>query len=461
MSASRGLRPRPPSPQLILVHQPRPRPPVRAQATYLLYGFLALIAFGTLLLLLPVSSRGTGAAPLLTALFTATSAVCVTGLVVVDTHDYWSPFGQAVILALIHLGGLGFMTSSTLLFIVAGRRLSMRQRLMVGETLGRLGTSDVGRLVRRIVFVTLAIEALGILLILLFEARDGLSASDLWPSVFTAISAFNNAGMDVEGGFVSLVDSRGQPGVVAVTMALVMLGGLGYAVLADIAIRRNWRRLAADTKMVLVSSFALWLVGAAAFIVLEHPWDRGLRAGDVTDAFGMSVFARTAGFAVVHPGTLEPATLFMLAGLMFVGGASASTAGGIKLATFSAIVATVFAALRGRDRVTMFEREIAARQVYRALSVATLSIAVVFLLTFALATAEEKPFLDLLFEAISAFGTVGLSTGITTELSSVGQLALIVGMYVGRLGPLTIALALMERVHAAPVRYPPEEISIG
>lgn len=439
----------------------RARAPGRAHPSYLLLGFIVLIAVGTLLLSLPLATRGAGGAPFMTALFTATSAVCVTGLVVEDTRDYWSPMGQATILVLIHLGGLGFMTSSTLLFILAGRRLSMRQRLLVGDTLGRMGVADVGRLVRRIVLASLAIEAVGATLILLLSG-DGFDGQAVWRAAFTAISAFNNAGLDLEGGFSSLVERRDEGGAIVVVMALVMLGGLGYAVIADVSLRRNWRRLTADTKIVLVTSLALWVGGALTFLLLEHPWsERPVQGTDALDAFAMSVFARTAGFAVVNPATLEAATLFMLAALMFVGGASASTAGGIKLSTLSTLVATAGAALRRHERVTLFEREIAPRLIYRALSVALLSLVVVFLLTFTLATAHDLPFIELLFEAVSAFGTVGLSTGITPELSTGAQLALIVGMYVGRLGPLSVALALMQRPMVQPLRYPSEEISIG
>ncbi|MGE0228895.1 MAG: TrkH family potassium uptake protein [Dehalococcoidia bacterium] len=450
-SVRRGVR--------LRVQPPVAHSPVRAHSSYLLLGFFALIAAGTLLLWLPMASRAEGAAPFMTALFTATSAVCVTGLVVVDTNDYWSPMGQATILALIHLGGLGFMTSSTLLFILAGRRLSLRQRLLVGDTLGRTDTTDVGQLVRRIVLFSVSIEATGVLLLFVLDGQ--LSGRALWRATFTAISGFNNAGMDVEGGFSSLIARRDDEATVIVVMALVMLGGLGYAVLADLSLRRSWQRLQVETKIVLVSSVVLWAGGALAFLILEHPWNRELAGNDVLDASAMSVFARTAGFSVVNPASLEPATLFMLAGLMFVGGASASTAGGIKLSTLSTLVATVGAALRGHERVTLFEREIASRHVYRALSVALLSLAVVFLLTFTLATIEGLPFLDLMYEAVSAFGTVGSSTGITPELSTAGQLALIVGMYIGRLGPLTVALALLQRSQMEPLRYPTEEISIG
>ncbi|MGE0229823.1 MAG: TrkH family potassium uptake protein [Dehalococcoidia bacterium] len=450
-SVRRGVR--------LRIQPPVARSPVRAHSSYLLLGFIALIAAGTMLLWLPAASRAEGAAPFMTAFFTATSAVCVTGLVVVDTNDYWSPMGQVTILVLIHLGGLGFMTSSTLLFILAGRRLSVRQRLLVGDTLGRTATTDVGQLVRRIVLFSVSIEAIGALLIFMLDGQ--LNGRALWRAVFTAISGFNNAGMDIEGGFSSLVGRRDDEATVIIVMALVMLGGLGYAVLADISLRRSWRRLAVDTKIVLVSSVILWVGGALAFLILEHPWNRQLAGNDVLDASAMSVFARTAGFSVVNPTSLEPATLFMLAGLMFVGGASASTAGGIKLSTLATLIATVGAALRGHERVTLFEREIAPHHVYRALSVALLSLAVVFILTFTLASLEGLPFLDMMYEAVSAFGTVGSSTGITPELSTGAQLALIVGMYIGRLGPLTVALALLQRSRTEPLRYPTEEISIG
>jgi trk system potassium uptake protein TrkH len=391
--------------------------------------------------------------------------VCVTGLVVVDTHDYWSPFGQVVILLLIHLGGLGFMTSASLLFLLAGRRLSLRHRLLAGETLGRAGTANVGRLVARIAIVAVAIELTGAALLLALSARDGLTGHDAWRSLFTAISAFNNAGIDLEGGFGSLTSWRSDTALLFVVMALVMLGGLGYAVLADVAGRRRWQRLAVETKIVLATSVALWLVGAAAFFLLEHV-SAGNTEGTtfktgITDALAMSVFARSSGFAVVDMAGLQQATLFMLSGLMFIGGASASTAGGIKVSTFSALFVAVVAALRGRERVTVFEREITTRQVYRALSVAWLSVALVFVVAFALATLHDAPFIDLFFEAVSAFGTAGLSTGVTPDLPAAAQVALILAMYIGRLGPLTIALALMQLAQVEQVRYPAEEISIG
>jgi trk system potassium uptake protein TrkH len=311
-----------------------------------------------------------------------------------------------------------------------------------------------------------AIEAVGAVLLLALFAGDGLSGRDAWRAVFTSVSAFNNAGLDVEGGFRSLVASRGDAPMLLVVMALVMLGGLGYAVMADMATRRSWRRFALDTKIVLSTSAVLWVAGAIVFFIVEQRSGGALRGESfgtgVTDAFAMSVFARTAGFTVIEVAALQQATLFLFTGLMFIGGASASTAGGIKVSTFASLVLATLAALRGRERVNVFEREIPTPQIYRALSVAMLSAAMVFGLAFTLAVLHSAGFLDVFFEAVSAFGTAGLSTGITPDLSAGPQLVLIAGMYIGRLGPLTIALALMQRAaDREQFRYPAQEISIG
>jgi trk system potassium uptake protein TrkH len=446
-------------PQRITITPPRYPGPRRANPAYVVYAFAALIALGTLLLMLPIAARE-GSASFMVAWFTATSAVCVTGLVVVDTHDYWSPFGQAVILVLIKLGGLGLMTGATLLFLLAGRRISLRQRLMTGETLGRLGVAGMRRLVARIALLSVSIEATGAGLLLALDARDGLVAHDLWASLFTAISAFNNAGIDLEGGFQSLAAQRADVPFLLILMALVMLGGLGYAVMTETASQRRWQRFTLDTKIVLATNAVLWPLGAAMFFVLERETAIPLTQR-VTDAAAMSVFARTAGFAVMDIATLQQATLVMLAGLMFIGGASASTAGGIKVSTFTALFFALLAAFRGDERVSAFGRELPTRQVYRALTVALLSVAVVFWLSVGLAALEAQQFEDLLFEAASVFGTAGLSTGVTRDLGSDAHSLLIIGMFVGRLGPLTIALALMQRASPKPFRYPEQEISIG
>ena len=454
-------------PEIIDVPQRRVFRPPHAGPLLVLYGFAALIAVGTILLLLPVASHEPGSAGLLTALFTSTSAVCVTGLVVVDTWDYWTPFGQVVILALIQLGGLGFMTSATLMVILLGRRLSLRERMIAEETMGRLGSEHVRQLVRRIVLLTVTVELTGALLLILIYSRDGFAGLDVWRGIFTAVSAFNNAGFDIEGNFVSLAAHEGDPLVVAVPMVLVMLGGLGYAVIADVGRRRSWARLALNTKLVLLTSGLLWIGGALGYAVLERQdggtlEEAGWRVVALESA-AMSVFSRTAGFAVTNMLEVQQATLLLLITLMFIGGAAASTAGGIKMNTFSTLGLAILASIRGQERVTAFGREIPSRLIYRALSVALLSVAMVIVVSFVLAVLQhdQQPFLALLFETVSAFGTVGLSAGVTTDLSSASQWFIILTMYAGRLGPLTIALALAQRTAPERIRYPQEEVSIG
>jgi trk system potassium uptake protein TrkH len=433
----------------------------------LILGFALLVAMGTLLLMLPVATTARQGAQFTTALFTATSAVCVTGLVVVDTRDYWSAFGETVILVLIQLGGLGFMTSATLLLVLMGRRISLRQRMVTAETLGRLGVEHVGTLIRKIVVVTLAIEATGAAILTgLFCLTDRtLGVHEIWRGVFTAVSAFNNAGFDLEGGFRSLSDLRGNAPVLLVTAALVILGGTGFAIWSDLALRRRWSAFSLDTKLVLLTSVVLWGAGTVVIFLVEIRPGAALDGlSPVTaliDSFAMSVYARTAGFSVLNIAGLGNASLFFIAGLMFIGGAAASTAGGIKLTTFSTLFAAIVASLRGADHVTAFGREISWRQVNRALSIALLSLAVVFFIAFAASTTITRPFVDLLFESVSAFGTVGLSTGLTPDLTHAGRIVIAVAMFIGRLGPLTIALALAGRYRPVRFRYPEEAISIG
>ncbi len=445
------------------VRMPKPGPP---GPLYLVYGFAALIGVGTIILLLPISTASGAGTDFLTALFTATSAVCVTGLVVVDTGTFWSPFGQAVILVLFLLGGLGFMTSSTLLLILFGRRLSMHNRLLAGQTLGqRLSGMKTSKLVRRIVIATLAIQLTGAVLIMFWYARDGTTASELWRGFFTAISAFNNAGFDIEGGFRSLSAFRSDTVLLFIIAILVGLGGLGYAIWSDVARERRWRRLAIDTKLVLVTTASLLLIGALVPLVIEIQSGRIFANTDVVtvvaDSLFMSVVARTAGFSVVDIGSLSDATLFLFSGLMFIGGASASTAGGIKVGTFAILILTLVASLRGRDNIAAFRREIPRPLIYRAIAIVILAVFALALVVFLLDLFESLPFIAILFESVSAIANVGLSTGITPELSDLSRITLVLAMFIGRLGPLTVAVSLAARSRRDNFRYAEEDVNVG
>lgn len=454
--------------QVVEVERPPIRRPRRPGLSMLLGGFLLLIAAGTMLLLLPISYRGEGSVPFLTALFTSTSAVCVTGLTMMDTYEHWTTFGQVVILLLIQLGGLGFMASSTLLLLILGRRAGLSQRIVTRSLTGSLGASSVPDLMRRIVLMTLAFEAVGaVILMALFSAHEGeVTARTLWRGFFTAVSAFNNAGFDIEGGGRSLTHFSGNPLVLLTVAVLALAGSLSYPVIWDLRRTRRWRELTLNSKIVLSTFGALIVIGAVMVFAREAFRGGALESLTLPEAFASSLaesaYARTSGFTAFNLGAAEADVLLVLCGLMFIGGASASTAGGIKVNTFTTLFATIITSIRGQDRVHLFQREIPWSQVNRALSVALLSVAFVFAVTVALIATNDADPIGLIFEAFSAFATVGLSAGITGTLNAAGQLILIVAMFVGRVGPLTIALALANRFSGAErIRYPEAEVHIG
>ncbi|MCX7623059.1 MAG: potassium transporter TrkG [Thermomicrobium sp.] len=450
------------------VRLPRPRAPRRPRpiAVRLAVGFALLILAGTALLSLPFASADGQRVPLVDALFTATSAVCVTGLVVRDTATSWSGFGQAVILLLIQLGGFGFATSATLLLALLGIRPTLRDRLACGMSLGEPGPGGVVRLLRRLAVLTLAIELAGALVLLPTSiAVTGSVGHGLWWALFHSVSAFNNAGFDIVGGFRSLVPYQHAPQVLLPIAALVIAGGLSFAVLSDVARERRWGRLTLDSKIVLATTGLLLVVGTLLLLVFEwnNPYTLG-RLGlrdRLVNAFFHAVVPRTAGFNSLDVAHLRDESLFTTIGLMFIGGASGSFAGGIKVQSFAVLVLAVWTVLRGRPHVAAFGREIPAEFVYRAMAIALLAVALVFASSFVVSLVEPFGLLALWFEVTSAFGTVGLSTGITPELHSVSKLVLVATMFVGRLGPLTLALALAERARPEPVRYARTAVALG
>ncbi len=442
----------------------RPRSP----AGVLIVGFAVVIAIGTVLLMLPAASASGAWTRPLDALFTATSAVCVTGLVVLDTGTAWSPFGHVVILALIQVGGFGFMTGSTLLlFLLVGRRTGLRDRILVQASTGVPELGDVTKLVKRIAIFTIIAELAGAIVLSLAFASEGLGPGQAaWWGIFHSISAFNNAGFDLTGGFKSLADYAGDAWILGAIGALIILGGLGYAIVGDALAKRRWKRLALETKLVLGTSLALIVGGAVAIGVFE--WSNPLTLGALPEAqrplnaVFESITLRTAGFSVLDTGSLLEASLFVVMALMFIGGASGSTAGGIKVNTFSILLVAIVSTARGRPSAEAFGRRIQHILIYRALSVALLSIAIVFAVGLLLeVTAPGASFVDVMFESISAFGTVGASTGITPELPDPARVVTIVAMFIGRLGPLTLVLALTARARPTMSRPAVETMRIG
>ena len=430
--------------------------------------FALLIVVGAGLLLLPVSTRE-GQGDLLTALFTATSAVCVTGLVVVDTGGHWTLFGQAVILLLMQLGGLGFVVGVMMLRFFSHGRLSLRYRLAMQQTGTATRLGGQTGLIRRAVLLTLAAETIGALLLWLrFAPRYGLGYG-LWLAVFHSVSAFTNGSFDLFGEYRSLSSFRTDPVVLLTVAGLIITGGLSLLVAADMHHARRWRRLTLDSKLVLIGTVVLLVAGTVVIMVTERT--NGTSIADlparaqILNGFFHSAAARTAGFTTWNFGESDDRTLFFLLGLMFVGGAPGSMAGGIKITTAAVLLAAVWSTLRGRSETTLLSRRLVMHQVQQALAVAFLAMALVANVALAISLVEggslRAPFLHLLFEVTSAFGTVGLSTGVTTELSAPSKLLLALTMFVGRLGPVTIAVALSARQREARHRPPSERVRIG
>jgi trk system potassium uptake protein TrkH len=438
-------------------------------AFVLVLGFLVLIATGTTLLALPLASRNGAWTDPLVALFTATSAACVTGLVVVDTGTYWSGFGQLVILMLVQAGGFGIMTGSTLLLQLMLRRgTRLRDRLLVRESIGVVKLGEVSGVVRRVAAFTLLAEAAGaVILAIAFLARGAVAdpLAGAWWGMFHAVSAFNNAGFDLTGGFRSLGPFFDDGLILGTIGILIILGGLGYGIVADTLVQRRWRRLALETRLVLSTSAALLVGGALAILLLE--WDNPATLGGYPaaqrplNALFESVTLRTAGFSVTPTGSLLEPTLIIAMAMMFIGGASGSTAGGVKVNTFALLLAAIVSTARGDAEVSAFGRRVRHDLVYRAMAVALLFVAFLVIATFLLILMTDVGLVAVLFEVVSAAATVGLSTGITPDLQPAAQLVLIVAMFMGRLGPLTLVVALTARQRSVGFRPAAASVRIG
>jgi trk system potassium uptake protein TrkH len=515
--------------------------PVRGSTSpmMLLYSFFAFAVIGALLLSLPVSNTAEEFMSPITTFFTSVSAMTGTGLVIVDTRDGWTSFGQVVIAGLIFIGGLGFMTGAAFLLLITGRRSSLQGRLVVGAGLddNRLGT--IGSLARNIILMAIIVQIIGAIFIfvrwyLIAPIWEGMSLGEgLWQSVFTSISAFNNSGFeilpdDLVGGGSLIGLSRDIPTLIIIG-AMILIGSSSYATLANVVeirgwhrqalgsrrilvgigvlsliglgafstligvnreeqslrifgliiltlsasyaafayvIRiRRWRNLTLDTKLVLVGIGVMLLIGFVSFMSLE--WSNGETIGTqsvsskVTQGFFHTV-NRTAGFSTVDYGSLHTANLGVTEGLMFVGGASASTAGGIKVSTFMVIVIASIAIFSGKERTTVFGREIPRVNVQRAMAVGSTAAAAVLVLVVALFIVQpDLDFRTGMFEIISAFGTVGWSAGATSHLNEGAQIVLSLTMFAGRFGPLTIALFMAGRESQDSIRYASERIRIG
>ena len=433
-------------------------------ARYLAGGFAAMILTGTFLLSLPFSTVG-GKITVLNALFTATSAVCVTGLVVVDTGTYFTLTGQIIIMFLILGGALGFMTMATLIFVLLGRRITLKDRLVIREALQTDSIQGVVALILSIIKMSLVLILLGtILLGLRFIPQLGWEKGLLF-SLFHAVSAFGNAGFDLIGGFRSLTPYVGDYLVSGTILLLFIIGGLGYPVILELLHHKKAPHYTLHTRLVLLFTAVLLVLGTLVILLMEYANPQslgGLSFGNkVFAAFFTAATPRTAGFNVIPTDALTTPVLFFLLLLMFIGASPASTGGGVKTTTFLMLLTAVKALLKGSDEVVLFEKHIPSSLIMKALAVLIASIALIFSMIFAVSIFEQKPFLEIVFEVFSAFGTVGLSMGITPDLGSTGKFLIIITMFAGRIGPLTLLYALTRRFKPGGIKYPEERILIG
>jgi len=425
----------------------RMRRTVPNPARLLAISFAAAITTGTLLLSLPAATAdGRGLSPI-DALFEATSATCVTGLTVVSTAHDLSLFGQLVVLTLIQIGALGIMTVSTMFAYAAGRRVSLSGTLTLGEELGQPRLAGVIVLARNVAMLTFVIELAGALVLTALFSRHYPLGRAAYLGVFHAISAFGNAGFDLFGD--SLAGFATDVPVNLVMMTLIVLGGLGFYVITELVAWRRTTRLSLHTRIVLKASGILILAGTVLVLLFEWSNPETLGAlpsgGRLLAALFQAVTPRTAGFNTVPTGALASSTLLILMVLMFIGASPGSTGGGIKTTTFVAVLATVRSVFRRRDDVEIEERRLPPEVPAKALAITLLALAVVLTAAVILLAAEDAPLRDVLFETVSAFGTVGLSTGLTSELSPVGRILISALMYTGRVGPLTLVVALSRK----------------
>ena len=429
-------------------------------------GFILIIALGTVLLMLPIASKNGESAGFLNALFTATSSTCVTGLVVVDTYTNWTLFGQSVILLLIQIGGLGFIAIGVFFSIFMKRRIGLKERNLIQESVNTLQIGGTVRLVRKIVCYAAVFEGLGALLLMIrFIPQFGV-AEGAWYSVFHSISAFCNAGFDLMGKFQpysSLVLYEDDMLINLVVMALIVIGGIGFIVWDDISIHKwNVKKYLLHTKIVLFMTLILIVAGSLCFYFFEQ---ENLAALDAKGQILASVFGavtpRTAGFNTIDTGAYTEGTRMLTVMLMFIGGSPGSTAGGIKTTTMMVILLYIWATLRNKSGLNIFGRRMDEDSIKKASTVFFINLILAAVCTLIMAGLETLPLSDILMEIFSAIGTVGISTGITRDITVASKYMLILLMYCGRIGSMSFALFFTEKRHSAPVKLPIERITIG
>ena len=429
----------------------------------LVSGYFIIIVTGTLLLMLPGATTQEGSMSFINALFTATSATCVTGLIVVNTVSAFTIFGQIVIMILIQIGGLGIMTMSTLVAFIIGKKITLKERLIIQEDLNQFKISGLVRLVRYVIGFTLMFEGIGALIMFIRLLKDYDVVRAMYLAIFHAVSAFNNAGFDLFGN--SLESFTGDITINFVIMILIIIGGIGFGVITEFFNFNKFKHLSLQSKIVIFISIVLIIFGMIVIFGFEftNPETMGnLKFGDkILSSLFLSVTPRTAGFNTVPTGSLRTPTLFFIIILMFIGASPGSTGGGIKTTTFGVMGVTLWNLVIGKKDMEIFNRQLEKEVIYKAIAITMISSFLIILVTIILTITETGTFLDILFETVSAFGTVGLSTGVTPTLSKIGRVLITFTMFAGRVGPLTFAVAFAEKERKGIYHYPTEDVMVG
>lgn len=432
----------------------------------LVIGFVILILIGAILLTLPISSVSGKSTNFLDALFTSTSAACVTGLITLDTGTYWSHFGQVVIMLLIEVGGLGFMSFATFFALLLGKKITLRDRLVMQEAMNTFNIQGLVKMVRYVLAFTFSVQFFGALLLSTqFIPQFGLGKG-IYFSIFHSISSFCNAGFDLFGHFNSVTGYWNNPVVLLTLSSLIIIGGIGFTVWFELYNYRGLRKLSVHSKIVILVSVALLVFGTILMFLFEMHNKKTI--GDMgfgyklLNSYFASASPRTAGMNSVSTDDMTNASKFLTVILMFIGGSPGSTAGGLKTSTFGVIILSVVAVLRGREDAQVFGRRFSKELVYKSLALLIIGMSIVIVVAMILTISEPgESFINLLYEATSAFGTVGLTTGVTQRLSTVGKIVIILTMYCGRVGPMTVALALLKNKKKQTHKYPEGRILIG
>lgn len=437
------------------------------QVQCIVYGYVALILMGAFLLMLPFSSRSGEWTGFLDALFTATSASCVTGLVIADTFIKWSIFGQIIILLMIQIGGLGFMTLGVGMAIFLHRRIGLWTRGALQESVNIDQLGGIVRLTKNVLYGTLVIEGVGAILLTLRFMKDFSFGRALYFGIFHSISAFCNAGFDlmgVYGEYVSLMPYQRDIVVNLVIMALIVVGGIGFIVWMDFKENKfRFKKFRLHTKIVLVTTMILIVGGALSIYLIERDnvTMEGMAEGEkILASFFASISARTAGFNTIDLAAMESESMLVTIILMFIGGSPGSTAGGIKTTTFAVLMLFMFSALKQRN-CNVFGRRIEDSTIKKVTVVIWLNLTLIFFAIMVMGTQQTEGLIESVFEVVSAMGTVGLSTGITRNLTVISKIVIILLMYAGRVGSLTFAFSLLGKKKPESVVYPVEKISVG